>query len=45
MSENYVQHAEKLMKESWEGETSMVNREVMDPLTISLKETPKGEND
>jgi hypothetical protein len=41
MSEIYVQHAEKLMKESWEAETSMVNREVVDPLTMNLKETPR----
>jgi len=40
---NYVQHVEELMKESWDAETSIKNRAVMDPLIINLKETSKEE--
>jgi hypothetical protein len=45
MWENYVQHAERLMKESWETETSIEYREVVNPLLISLEETLEGESD
>jgi hypothetical protein len=45
MWENYVRHAERLMKESWEAETSIENREVVNSLLISLEETPEGESD
>jgi hypothetical protein len=45
MWENYVRHTEKLMKESWEAETSIENREPVDPLIISLEETSEKEND
>jgi hypothetical protein len=33
------------MKESWEAETSIDNREAMDPVDISLEENSEGEND
>jgi hypothetical protein len=36
MWENYVWHTEKLMKESWEAETSIENREPVHPLIIHL---------
>jgi hypothetical protein len=32
------------MKQSWEAETSIENRETVDPLIVSLEETPEGEN-
>jgi hypothetical protein len=35
-----VQYVEKLMKESWEAETSAVSRKVVDPLIIRLR-TPR----
>jgi hypothetical protein len=44
MWENSVRHAGKLMKESWEAETSTENMEVVNPL-ISLEGTPEGESD
>jgi hypothetical protein len=31
---SYVWHAEKLMKENWEAETSVENGEAVDPLLI-----------
>jgi hypothetical protein len=33
------------MKESWEAETSIENREPVDPLITSLEETSEEEND
>jgi hypothetical protein len=34
----------RLMKESWEAETSTENGEALNPLLISLEETSEGEN-
>jgi hypothetical protein len=34
-----------MTKESWEAETSIENREVVDPLVISREVTSEGEND
>jgi hypothetical protein len=42
---NYVQHTERLMKESWESETSIENREPVHPLIINLEDTSEEEND
>jgi hypothetical protein len=33
------------MKESWAAETSIQNREISNPLLISLEEIPAGESD
>jgi hypothetical protein len=45
MWENYFRHTEKLIEESWEAETSIENRELVDPLIISPEETSEEEND
>jgi hypothetical protein len=42
---NYVQHAEKLMMESWESETSIENRETVHPRIVNLEDTSEEEND
>jgi hypothetical protein len=44
MWENYFRHTEKLIEESWEAETSIENRELVDPLIISLEEISEEEN-
>jgi hypothetical protein len=40
-----VQYAERLMLDSWETETSVEDREIVNPLIISLEETSEGELD
>jgi hypothetical protein len=37
VSKNYLRHAERLMKGTWKTETSIVNREVVDRLIMSLE--------
>jgi hypothetical protein len=43
--ENYVWHAERLMKEGWEVDSLIENREAVDPLVISPEETSEWETD
>jgi hypothetical protein len=42
--EYYVQHVERLLKESWEAEIFVENREAMDPLAINLGGISEGKN-
>jgi hypothetical protein len=42
--EYYVQHVERLMKDSWEAEISVERREAMDPLAINLGHISKRKN-
>jgi hypothetical protein len=41
---NYLLHAERLMKGTWKTEISIVNREAVDTLIISLEYASQGES-
>jgi hypothetical protein len=42
--ENYMQHAERLIKESWEAGSSTENRGSVYPLVIKHEQTSEDEN-
>jgi hypothetical protein len=44
MWENYAWHVERLMKGSWAVETSVENREAVEPVVIRLDETSERES-